>query len=314
MSDYLKTYTVNSEHSFQDSFLKDEYLSAVFHYAITSAVDSLGSYWGTEGAQSIIKENTFDYIWNKFPDQRSSLLEVMLNTINKANYGHRIKSLSEPFCRSFLTELYISTPVDDKIETNKLRATVVPAIDKDFDYLSELHRFSLIEEDKELYNLWERTSIGHSKDERLFDYLWSQVKREKGAIDLKYRILLSAMEKDALSDNLVRKIAKSSPKRLKRAVVAGLMDNKHRADRYLRSLERAEVVVELDKVEAARERVAKIESRAMLFVGCDDYKVVESLIDCLSRDNLPWLLPSASGHHWLGQRLNRLIDEGDNND
>ena len=45
-----------------------------------------------------------------------------------------------------------------------------------------------------------------------------------------------------------------------------------------------------------------------------DYKVVESLIDCLSRDNLPWLLPSASGHHWLGQRLNRLIDEGENND
>jgi hypothetical protein len=79
-------------------------------------------------------------------------------------------------------------------------------------------------------------------------------------------------------------------------------------------LKNQESDVELGQIESAKERVAKLEARAMLFVGCNDYKVVESLIDCLSRDNLPWLLPSASGHHWLGQRLNRLIDEGDDND
>jgi hypothetical protein len=311
MSDYLKTYTVDSEYSLRDSLLKDEYLSVVFNYAIENAVEAFGSYWNSQSAQSIIKESTFNYIWNSFPDQRSNLLDITINATTKSNYGHRIKSLSEPFCKSFLQELYTKTPVDDKMDTNKLRAKIATVIDKDFDYLSELHKFSLIEDDEDLYSLWERVSIGHSKDEELFDYLWSQVKREKGAIDKKYSILISAMENGALSDSLVRKIAKSSPKRLKRAIVEGLKGEKQIADRRLKSLKNQEVAAESEMIEVAEERVAKIEARAMLYVGCNDYKVVESLIDCLSRDNLPWLLPSASGHHWLGQRLNRLIDEDD---
>jgi len=314
MSDYLKTYTVASEGSFQDDFLKDEYLSAVFSYAVESAVEAFGSYWNSQSAQSIIKENTFNYIWNSFPDHRSNLLDITINAINKSNYGHRIKSLSEAFCQSFLIELYSKTPVDDKMETNRLRARIATIVDKDFDYLSELHKFSLIEDDENLYELWERVSMGCSKDEELFDYLWSQVKREKGAIDKKYAILISAMNNGALSDSLVRKIAKSSPKRLKRAIVEGLRSDKQSADRRLRSLKNQEAADESEMIKAARETVVRLESRAMLFVGCNDYKVVESLIDCLSRDNLPWLLPSASGHHWLGQRLNRLIDEGDDND
>ena len=158
--------------------------------------------------------------------------------------------------------------------------------------------------------MWERVAVQVSKDEELFDYLWSQVKREKGAVDKKERIISAAMSNDALSDSLVAKIAKSSPKRLKRIIVEGIRNDRDRAERRLRSLENATIPSDPSKVEAAKERVAKLEARAMLFVGCDDYKVVESLIDCLSRDNLPWLLPSASGHHWLGQRLNRLIDEG----
>ena len=314
MSDYLKTYTVDSECPFQDSFLKDEYLSAVFDYAISNAVEAFGSYWNSEKAQAIIKDDTFNYIWNSFPDQRSDLLDITINATNKSNYGHRIKSLSAAFCESFLTKFYSNTPVDDKMETNKLRAKIAPVLNKNFDYLSELHKFSLIEEDSDLYDLWKKVSMGNSRDEELYDYLWSQVKREKGAIHSKYEILISAIEKDALSDSLVRKVAKSSPKRLKRTIVEGLMNSKQSADRNLRSLENQEVDAEPDRIEAARERVAKIESRAMLFVGCNDYKVVESLIDCLSRDNLPWLLPSASGHHWLGERLNRLIDEGGDND
>ncbi len=307
MSDYLKTYTVDTDGSFQDSFLKDEYLSAVFNYAVSNAVEAFGSYWNSQNAQAIIKEDTFDYIWNSFPDQRSDLLEITINATNKSN-------LSETFCRSFLTEFYSNTPVDDKMETNKLRAKIAPVIDKNFDYLSELHKFSLIEDDSDLYDMWKRASMGHSRDAELYDYLWSQVKREKGAIHTKYEILISAIEKDALSDSLVRKIAKSSPKRLKRAIVDGLRDSKQNADRNLRSLESSSSEATPEMIEVVRERVAKLEARAMLFVGCDDFKVVESLIDCLSRDNLPWLLPSASGHYWLGQRLNQLIDDGNDED
>jgi len=314
MSDYLNTYTVESNSSFQDDFLEDEYLSAVFNYAIENAVEAFGSYWNSQKAQAIIKDDTFNYIWNSFPDQRNELLCITINAINKSNYGHRIKSLSESFCESFLTKFYANVPIDDKIDTNKLRARIAPVVDKDFDYLSELHKYSLIEDDSDLFSMWERVALSCSKDEELFDYLWSQVKREKGAVDKKQDIIKAAMSNDALSDSLVSKIAKSSPKRLKRAIVEGIREDKERADRRLRSLKHQDNDAEPYQVELAEERVAKLEARAMLFVGCNDYKVVESLIDCLSRDNLPWLLPSASGHHWLGQRLNRLIDEGDNND
>jgi len=314
MSDYLKTFTVDAECPFQDSFLEDEYLSSVFRFAVSNAVEAFNSYWSSQDAQTIIKDDTFHYIWNSFPLQREELLNIAIAAKNKANYSHRIKSLSESFCESFLMKLYANAPIDDKEDTNKLRIKLAPVVDKDFDYLSELHKFALIEEDRDLYRMWERISMQASKDEELYNYLWSQVKREKGAVDKKEGIIKSAMSNDSLSDSLVAKIAKSSPKRLKRTIVEGIREDKERADRKLRSLENQECEADSAQIESAKERVAKIESRAMLFVGCNDYKVVESLIDCLSRDNLPWLLPSASGHHWLGQRLNRLIDEGNDND
>jgi hypothetical protein len=314
MSDYLKTYTVDAECSFQDGFLADEYLSSVFKYAVSHAVEAFNSYWSSQDAQSIVKDDTFNYIWNSFPDQRGDLLDIAIAAKNKANYSHRIKSLSESFCESFLTKLYADAPIDDKEASNKLRIKLTPVVDKDFDYLSELHKFSLIEDDKSLYDMWERVSVDHSRDEELYNYLWSQVKREKGAVESKERIVNAALSKRALSDSLVAKIAKSSPKRIKRAVVSGMKAEKERQDRNLRSLESSSSEATPEMIEVARERVAKLESRAMLFVGSTDYKVVESLIDCLSRDNLPWLLPSASGHYWLCQRLDRLIEDGNSKD
>jgi len=312
MSKFLNTYTVEASPSFQDDFLKNEYLSVVFNYAIENAIEAFGSYWSSQKAQSIIKDDTFNYIWNSFPDQRDALLNITINAFNKSNYGHRIKSLSEPFCENFLAKFYSETPIDDDLETNRLRSRIAPVVDKDFDYLSELHKFSLIESDNDLFALWENTALSYSKDEELYDYLWSRIKRERGAVDRKQNVVKSAMQNNALSDALVSKIAKSSPKKLKRTIVAKIREDKEMADRSLRSLKNQENDADPTLIKIAEERVAKLEARAMLFVGCDDYSVVESLIDCLSRDNLPWLLPSASGHSWLGQRLNRLIDEGNN--
>ena len=59
----------------------------------------------------------------------------------------------------------------------------------------------------------------------------------------------------------------------------------------------------------AKKEVAKYEAAAMLFVDCDDREVVSNLLDCLSRDNLPWLMPSASKHPYLASRLDRLTSE-----
>ena len=103
-------------------------------------------------------------------------------------------------------------------------------------------------------------------------------------------------------------IAKSSPKTLKRTVVSHLG---HKLSAAKRSMDHAansnrggtdEVMVKYwEKI------VDKTEAKAMMFVDCNDNEVVSELIECLSRDNLPWLLPSASQHPWLARRLEQKI-------
>ena len=58
---------------------------------------------------------------------------------------------------------------------------------------------------------------------KFYDYIFSKVKREPGSTDEKVRIVEAAGTNDALSDLIVSKVAKSSPKSLKRKVVLRLL-------------------------------------------------------------------------------------------
>ena len=49
----------------------------------------------------------------------------------------------------------------------------------------------------------------------------------------------------------------------------------------------------------------------MLFVDCTDREVVSNLLDCVSKDNLPWLMPSASKHYYLARRLQQMVESED---
>ena len=307
MNEFLNTYKAEDQGSpFKGNPLGDAYFSSVFNFAVSNAVSSFGSYWASQDAQKIIKEDTFNYIWNSFPDQRGDLLNIAIGT-SQGSYN-RVQSISRSFCEAFLQNLYSNIPANDNYDSNHLRTRLVPIVDPKFDYLSELHKYSLSEEDERVYSLWERVATQSSKDENLFDYLWSRVKREKGATDHKERIVKAAMGNSALSDTLIKKIAKSSPKRIKRAVVSILRDEIETQNRILRRAEASPETAEVEHIAEAKEKLDKLEARAMLFVGCTDYNVVESLIDCLSRDNLPWLMPSDSPHHWLCRKLSRLIE------
>ena len=310
MNDFLKTYQLEEiESPFAENHASDAYFSSVFSYAVSNAVSAFGSYWSAKDAQKIIKEDTFNYIWNTFPDQRGSLTDI---AIQKCSGGYsRVDSLSYDFCSSFLSDLYVSIPVNDSRLTNKLRARLVAIVDKDFDYLSELHKYSLTEDTSEVYEIWRRISLQVSEDENLYDYLWGKVKREQGATDQKQEIVKAALANNALSDSLIKRIAKSSPKRIKRTVVAGLREDSSAANRELRRVESDPQSATEGDIADIKEKLDKLEARAMLFVGCDDYDVVESLIDCLTRDNLPWLMPSASEHYWLSNKISKLIEEGE---
>ena len=58
-----------------------------------------------------------------------------------------------------------------------------------------------------------------------------------------------------------------------------------------------------------QKKVDEIEAKIMLFVDCTDNEVVSNLLECLSKGNLPWLMPAASKHYYLSRRLERMVNE-----
>tara|TARA_Y100000287_G_scaffold185789_1_gene190065 strand:+ start:2141 stop:3085 length:945 start_codon:yes stop_codon:yes gene_type:complete len=310
-NNFIENYTLSAKSPFDESFVNgNPFLQNVFTYAVGGAVNDYNGYWRSDNAQRIINEDTFNYIWNCFSDKRKELLNIAI-WISQGGSSNKPMSLSKEFCDDFLNDFLKEIPVDDSAENNSLRIKVIPAVDKSYDYLSELTKFSLIDDhnSRDMLHKWTEAALSNSCDNEVYNYLWSQVKREKGATDTKEKIVRSAIKNNSLSDSLIAKIAKSSPKRIKRAVVNGISSRIQDLKSRLVYLKRHnELGVNDHKISIVEEKVAKMEDRAMLFVGCTDYAVVESLIDCLSRDNLPWLMPSASSHYWLSQKISRLIE------
>ncbi len=292
---------------FNNTFdLNNDFYSDLLAYAIPQAVSDLGSYWRTEPAEKIITENTFQYIWKNYPDVRKDLLSI---SINVASGGSRVKSLSKEYCLGFVENLYSLIDQDsDDIETNKLMVRLLPTVDKDFSYLDRLCKYSLNEDNIELYSLWKRAGLSSSSDSAFYDYLWGKVKREKGSVDRKQAILNAAFENNAVSDALLKKIAKSSPKSIKRIATREL-SNKVNNSKHI--LERNKRRGDEHLVDIFTKDVANLEEKIMLFVDCIDSEVVSNLFDCLSKDNLPWLMPAASHHYWLSKRLQAKLDAPD---
>ena len=57
-------------------------------------------------------------------------------------------------------------------------------------------------------------------------------------------------------------------------------------------------------------KMAYFESLIMLFVSVPDRELLVSIVDVISTDNLPWILPAVSqvNNHWLTQRVERQIE------
>lgn len=279
-----------------------EYIDSLIRYSIASAISDLGYYWRQNSlAEKLINDNSFNYLWSDYESLRKQLLSLAessaMNDNERNNYG-----ISREFSLSFIEELYNKTPIDMDEENNSLRAKLAYIVDGDFDYLAQICEYSIDPSHDSLYLLWRKMGMAHSKDGSFYDYLFSKVKREVGSTDTKVSIVEAAFSRGALSDVIIRKVAKSSPKKLKRTVVS-LLSESLQGER--RSLDRE---ANQEKIAARQKIVDKIEARVMLFVSCDDNEIVSNLIDSLSEDNLPWLMPSASKHPWLSRRLQQKID------
>jgi hypothetical protein len=292
--------------SFGGTFkVRDEFIKTVMSYAIPHAVSDLGSYWRSEDAEKIISDTTFGFVWENYPETREELLGVALNITHN---NTRARSLTEDFCKKFLSDVYSLIEDNEDEEDNGLRIRLLPSIDRGFDYLSQMCKFSLEEEKMKLYNMWRRAGLSSSKDPSFYDYVWSKVKREKGSVDIKLNILDSAFENSSVSDALLKRIAKSSPKNVKRMttdrVSRMIRDEKYRVKKY----ERENTTDSLKLAAFLQKQVDEMERKIMMFVDCTDREVVSNLLDSLSKDNLPWLMPAASNHYYLSRRLEGMIE------
>lgn len=290
--------------TFDDSFeINDDFIKTAIGYAITNAVENIGNYWSSDGAEKIISDSTFAFIWKDFPDTRGDLLELAQGICYN---NSRVKSITKEYCKRFVANVYALVEDNEDIEDNRLRIKLARIVDTDFDYLTQMCRFSLDEEKQDLYQIWREAGLCSSKDSEFYDYLWSKVKREKGSVEIKLNILRHGFENGAISDVLLKKIAKSSPKNVKRTVTEKLareINNiKYKINRHKRDNEHEAAAFIQKEVDA-------LESKIMLFVDCTDRRVVSNLLDCLSKDNLPWLMPSASQHYYLANRLQQMIDK-----
>lgn len=307
MSNFIESYVVDNSSSKDLCYVfNNEYSRAVFEYSIPHAIGDITSYWNRDSASKILNEDTFGFIWNSFQSRRQALLDLMVRVCSGNIHQAEEFSFSEEYCHSFISELYHKVPVDEDRDNNLLRASLAPYVKKDFDFLSEICRLSMTDDNERCISVWSAKALKFSKDENLYDYLYSKIKRGVGATDSKNEIISSAIQNNALSDNIISKIAKSSPKKLKRTVVKGLCNTISSINRDLRW--HSDSYTE-DTITSLKEKVARLEGRAMLFVGCEDYQVIENLLECLSKDNLPWLMPSASNHYYLSQRLRAKLED-----
>jgi len=289
---------------FEDIFeVSDPFIETVINYAIPHAVNHITSYWGRKEAEGIISDATFGFVWTNYPKTRRDMLELAMSVAHRST---RVKSLTKVFCDQFLSDLYNLIEDNDDLEDASLKIKLAPIADPSFDYLSQLCKYSLDPEKERLFDLWKAAGLNASSDDAFYEYLWGKVKREKGATDEKLNILKASSRNHALSDVILTKIAKSSPKRLKRSA-SSVVSQKIIGLRH--SLAREKRQNNTTLANHLQKMVDATESKAMLFVDCTDAEVVSNLLECLSKDNLPWLMPSASNHSWLARRLQDRIEE-----
>lgn len=281
-----------------------ELLLKVFKNNIGEIARSWGEYyWSDEFNQSIISEETLGFLWRDFPDLRESLVRVCIKAQNQAeltSYRRKTKpSISEEFGLSVIKTVYSNIKNDSSYSCDThlpYRLSLIAYAEPEFDYLSKVSSYFLVESMDHSAQVesahWMGAALKNSRDESFYDYAYSKVKRSVGSAKKKLKILNSAMGNDSLSDSLVKKIAKSSPKTIKRAVVDFL----------------AESISRERRADEDSQKAHDMEKLIMLFVANDDRYILESLIGCLSTDNLPWLMPYVSSYPYLCRRLQYRLE------
>jgi hypothetical protein len=279
----------------------------ILAYAVSQAIKNMGGYYSTPESSKIINDDTFEYIWKNFPDKQSVLLEQILSCATASSGSYYKMNLSAEFSMKWISKLYWflseeDTEQEDAWDFLSTKLRIQPFVDAGYDYLEALTGAELRGNDKCAETL-KAHGLLNSKDSNFYDFCFSKVKRQVGGVDIKYNIVSSAAENEALSEGLIRKIAKSAPISLKRQVTRLLSGKINNLKYSLRYEQNKGLEADITK------NVDYFESLIILFASVPDRELLESVAEAISTDNLPWILPAVSqvNNRWLTERVERLM-------
>ena len=273
-----------------------EFYKETFDLFIDLAISNDGWYANdrvTKKWKKTLTEGQFRYIWNHFDNKniRDGLIDICTES-----RGEELL-----WTKNILTTLYESIPVDFEVESNRIRSTYAKFADEDYDYLSEVTKARIANQDG-IVSVWTKAGMNNSKRASFYNFMWDTITRGRGSVDKRLEILRASMSKDVYSDKILNHCAKRGTKRMKRLAVEMLGEDLYRYNRYEEATRAA-----------FNEEILFLEGKMLLFATTDDATVVETLVEYISADNLPWVMPSASKFPWLLRRINRKIEQSRNN-
>lgn len=249
--------------------------------------------------KGIVTKDSLPRIWDNFPSTRK---DITLMLINVSEYSwKKFPDIEKQEARELLKRFFHQ--MDSEIEKDpylfSMRINSAAVCDPNIDWL-ERYKESLIK--SEFSEHWKEAALKHSRDEKVYSYFYDQIKNGKGAIETKTFILSKAFDKSIFPEDIVRRVAHSSPISLKRLTVAALAD---KIKRNLRDQIYSTQVIDSQ----LKKEYDRLQELAMLFVGNDDYQILNDLSSCLSRTNLTWIVSAASKYEYIASQVMRRINE-----
>lgn len=291
--------------SFKTSWAPD---ASFYKEALRFAVKCDSSNYGYYSSVELMDGENFGFLWNEHPGLRIGMLDSMIKNRTKSGQfeaGDR---------EDILGNIYDQIPSDSEENSNQIRAYIAKNKESNCDFLTEISRHGLVDGTNGPYQSWREAGMSASTSSAFFDYLWGRVKRGRGAVIERNDIIEAASQRNAISDHILKHVAKRGTKTMKRTMVYQLSEKKNRLEHpFGRWKDMTNLSKEEEQIFSLnKESIAKLENKLMLFVDCDDQEVVGYLIRSLSRENLPWLMPSASKHPWLSRTLSEKIESKGN--
>jgi len=270
--------------------LNEDSRNTIVKYTIERLIrEAASSHYSSELIKlKILAENTFDALWNEYPESREGLALILINQkryFDNNFVNNRLLKMEE--------YLKNSTSVSDQ----KIRLLCINNLYTNYDYLSEIERMSKISTLKQVTNsLIEKINISFlNKDDR--SKLLELVQNVPGATDLKADLLSRSFDLGIIHENFIEKISKSAPIKLKRTACAGLSSQIRQYKYRIRENE-------------IKEKLDHLEKMLMMFSSETDYYILHNMIESVSVNNLPWIMPSAAKHPQIVKRINRRIESG----